>query len=56
VYIDDCCKLRGKITALLGTHVSVKLDLFHAVKRITATLHKNHPRIHQCTDDLRLVF
>ena len=34
----------------------VKLDLFHAVKRITTTLPKKHPLIHQCTDDLRLVF
>ena len=45
VYIDDCCKLRGKITSLLGMNVSVKLDLFHAVKRITATLNKKHPMV-----------
>ena len=50
VYIDDCCKLRGKITSLLGMNVSVKLDLFHAVKRITATLNKKtstHSSLHK---------
>ena len=56
VYIDDCCKLRQKITSLLGDNTSVKLDLFHATKRITQTLCKKHPLVHQCTEDLRLVF
>lgn len=36
--------------------MEVKLDLFHAVKRITSTLYKKHPLIHQCMDDLQLVF
>jgi len=35
VYVDDCCKFRRGV---LGQNVSVKLDLFHAVQRIT----KNH--------------
>lgn len=37
VYIDDCCKLRGRIASVFGSDVSVKLDLFHAVQRITNT-------------------
>ena len=40
VYIDDCCKLRRKIQSILGTEVVVKLDLFHAVQRITKTLNR----------------
>ena len=56
VYIDDCCKLRSKVQSLLGSHVLVKLDLFHAVKRITSTLCKKHSLIHQCMEDLQLVF
>lgn len=56
VYTDDCCKLRQKITSLLGENTSMKLDLFHATKRITQTLCKKHPLLHQCTQDLRLVF
>ena len=56
VYIDDCCKLRTKIHSIFGQEIMVKLDLFHAVKRISTTLPKKHPLIHQCTQDLQLVF
>ena len=56
VYIDGCCKLRGKITSVFGSRVSVKLDLFHATQRITRTLRKRHPLTQQCMEDLRLVF
>ena len=56
VYIDDCCKLRAKIHSIFGEHVLVKLDLFHAVKRIITTLRKKHPLSHQCRQDLQLVF
>ena len=42
VYIDDCCKLRRKIYSIFGNDVLVKLDLFHAVKRITTTLRKKN--------------
>ena len=40
---------------MLG-NVSVKLDLFHAVQRITRTLYRRHVSAYQCTEDLRLVF
>ena len=56
VYIDDCCKLRAKIGSIFGENVLVKLDLFHAVKRIITTLRKKHPLSHQCRQDLQLVF
>ena len=56
VYIDECCKLRRKITSILGSGVLVKLDLFHAVKRITSTLRKKHSLTRQCIEDLQLVF
>ena len=42
----DCCKLRGKIS-ILGSDV---LDLFHAIKRISAK------STHLPVKDLRLVF
>ena len=35
VYIDECCKLRNKIQSVFGADVSVRLDVFHAVQRIT---------------------
>ena len=56
VYIDDCCKLRNKIHTLLGSHVHVKLDVFHAVQRITKTLSAKCKLHHQCISDLSLVF
>ena len=56
VYIDDCCKLRNKIKKLFGYNITVKLDLFHAIQRITKTLSKKHSLFQQCIQDLRLVF
>lgn len=56
MYIDDCCKLKAKIGSVLGDGVSVKLDLFHAVQRILNTMHKRHPLVQQCMQDLQLVF
>lgn len=56
VYVDDCCKLRRVIQTVFGNETIVKLDLFHAVQRITKTIPKKHPRFHDCIRDLRLVF
>jgi len=56
VYVDDCCKLRNKIQETFGKNVSVKLDLFHAIQRITKTFSKKHPSFYSCIQDLRLVF
>jgi len=56
VYVDDCCKLTKKINDLLGSHVSVKLDLFHAVQRISKTIPKKHVHASQFLKELRMVF
>ena len=32
IYVDDCCKMRHKITKVFGNNVVVKLDLFHAIQ------------------------
>lgn len=56
VYIDDCCKLRGKIQSVLGKECSVTLDLFHATQRITKTLCKRCKLASRCMNDLTLVF
>ena len=56
VYIDDCCKLRKKIKTVFGLETNVKLDLFHAIQRITKTLSRKHPMYHQCLFSLRQVF
>jgi len=53
VYVDDCCKLGKKTNDLLGSHKSVKLDLFNAVQRISKTIHVHAS---QFLKELRMVF
>jgi hypothetical protein len=33
--IDDCCKLRNTIRSLFGQDITVKVDIFHVVQRVT---------------------
>ena len=56
VFVDNCCLLRDKLTAIMGSRILVKLDLFHAVQRITRTIPKRHPFFLRCMADLKLVF
>lgn len=56
IYIDECCKLRNKVQSVFGTDVSVKLDIFHAVQRVTKTLPKRHQLTKQCVAMFRQVF
>lgn len=56
IYVDNCCLLRQKLLHSIGPNIVIKLDLFHAVQRITKTLPKRHPFFHQCVDELKLVF
>ena len=34
IIIDNCCTVKNKIIAIFGSRVLIKLDLFHAIKRI----------------------
>ena len=34
IIIDNCCTVKTKINAIFGSRVLIKLDLFHAIKRI----------------------
>ena len=34
IIIDNCCTVKNKINAIFGSRVLIKLDLFHAIKRI----------------------
>ena len=38
IFVDNCCKVRGKYQSVFGAEQEVKLDLFHAMQRITSTL------------------
>ena len=39
-----------------GEDVKIKLDIFHAVKRVSGALSKQHGHFYNCLQDLRLVF
>ena len=41
---------------MFGINVKVKLDLFHAVKRVTTAASKKHPYFHNFIQDFHLVF
>lgn len=56
IIIDNCCMWRKKLHESFGSGVEVKLDLFHAVKRVTTALSKRHPYFYPAMQDFRLVF
>ena len=56
VFVDNCCAQRSKLKNSLGQDITVSLDVFHAIQRITKTIPKRHPLFTQCSADLRLVF
>ena len=56
VYVDNCCQVRSRLQKIFGMHTLVKLDLFHAVQRITRVMSKRHALFYLCLNDLRMVF
>ena len=54
VIIDNCCQWSALLAAVLGPHIKVKLDVFHAVQRLTKCMDKQHADYHPATADLRL--
>lgn len=56
IYVDNCCQWRQKIREVFGSNVTVLLDIFHAVQRVTRKIPKKHPFHSTCLQDFRLVF
>ena len=56
IYVDDCCKVRYKLQNIFGQDVLVKLDLFHAMQRITKKASKRHPLFNDFVTSLKNVF
>ena len=54
--IDNCCSWRAKFQDVFGNEFCVRLDVFHAVKRISDKIPKRHPLRLDCMKDLSLVF
>lgn len=55
-YIDNCCSWRAKLQEVFGNDLCVRLDIFHAVKRISDKIPKRHPLRLDCMKDLSVVF
>lgn len=55
IVIDNCCMWKHKLVATFGD-IDVKLDLFHAVKRVTTALSKKHQYTYTALQDFQLVF
>ena len=53
--IDNCCSWKAKLQQVFG-NIPVKLDLFHAVQRITSKISKRHVFSHTCSGELDNVF
>ena len=39
-----------------GTHLNVRLDIFHAVKRVSDKVPNRHPLRHECMNEFSMVF
>ena len=56
VYIDNCCQWKRLLQEEFGNDLLVKLDLFHAIQRITSKMPKRHSFYGAYISDLRVVF
>ena len=56
LHVDNCCNIREKVQELLGRHIRVCLDIFHATQRITRVIQKRHPLCKQVMKDVKLLF
>lgn len=55
LFVDNCCTVRNKLQEIFGNNANIKLDVFHAIQRITKKLPKRHPFFYECKDDLKLI-
>ena len=56
IYVDNCCNCQAKLKAIFGESVMIKLDVFHAVQRVTRVLSKKHTLFLPCINDFKMVF
>ena len=57
IFVDDCCKVRSKLQQIFP-NLSVKLDLFHAIQRVTSKVPKDrkHYLSSSFIDDFKMIF
>ena len=56
LYVDNCCTVRAKLQGILGPHVRICLDLFHATQRITKAITERHAMCKYVMKDVKLLF
>ena len=56
IYVDDCCKVRNKLQSIFGETTIIKLDLFHAIQRVTRKASKRHSLFSDFISSFKLVF
>ena len=58
IFVDNCCQVRKKVEKVFGQEVPVKLDLFHAISRVTQKIPKRprHFLTNSCVLDFVNVF
>ena len=54
IYVDNCCYVRKQLQEIFGNDVLVKLDLFHAIQRITRSMSKYHTLFMSCVHDFKM--
>ena len=56
IIIDNCCHWNRKLKKVFGEETEIKLDLFHAVQRITSTISKKMIASHTCIGEFSHCF
>ena len=58
IYVDNCCHVRQKISEIFGDSIAIKLDLFHAIARVTKKIPKQtrHYMSNTCITEFANVF
>jgi hypothetical protein len=55
IFVDNCCTVRRKLQNIFGENTAIKLDVFHAIQRITRKIPKRHPLFNHCKNELKLI-
>ena len=55
-YIDNYYAWRNLLQIVYGTGLYVRLDIFHAVNRVSDKIPKRHPLLHECMNEFSMVF
>ena len=56
IILDNCCHWGAFLHDIFGFNINIKLDVFHAVQRITRTLTRKDHYYHSIINELRMVF